>query len=72
MITHQKEKKMVILDGHSDCGSVDDIRICRENFHGVGWVVSYDDRVYSRYKSHRADFDVDWSIFGVTDRVPFT
>jgi hypothetical protein len=68
MITHQEEKikSMVILDGYSGCGSIEDIRICKENFHGVEWVVSYDNMVYSRYKSHRGD--ISWNIFGVTDR----
>jgi hypothetical protein len=63
---------MIILNGYSECGSIENIRICKENFHGVNWIVSYNDRIYSRYKSHRSDFDVNWSIYGVTDRKPFT
>jgi hypothetical protein len=63
---------MIILNGYSECGSIDDIRLCKENFHGVNWIVSYNDRIYSRYKSHRVDFDISWNIYGVTDRAPFT
>jgi hypothetical protein len=63
---NEKTKPMVILDGYSECGSVDDIRLCKENFHGVAWEVSYNDRVYCRYKSHRGY--ISWNIFGVTDR----
>jgi hypothetical protein len=63
---------MIILNGYSESHSKLDIRICRENYHGNMWIVSHNDRIYSRYKSHRTDFDVSWSIYGVTDRKPFT
>ena len=62
---------MILLNGYSESHSKLDTMICKENYHGVLWIVSHNDKIYSRYKSHRIDFDVNWSIYGVTDRKPF-